>query len=278
MNVLVTGGTGFLGRYLVPKLLACGHQVTVVGRHERKDLGWFHKVTFHVCDISHSVDGPFEAFGRPDAAIHLAWSGLPNYEKPFHIEENLSASQCFLTSLLRGGLRHLMVAGTCFEYGMHPGALAENLSVEPVNSYAIAKDMLRRSLESFRVLHPFTLQWARLFYVYGKGQNPRSLLSSLDQAIDSGASHFDMSAGEQIRDYLPVEDVAQRLAVLLAHPECDGIVNICSGTPVSILEVVKRHLAMRNATIQLNLGRYPYRDNEPMACWGDDSKFRRYCA
>jgi len=128
-----------------------------------------------------------------------------------------------------------------------------------------------------RIERSFVLQWARLFYLHGKGQNPRSLLSSLDDAIDRGAPEFDMSGGRQIRDYIAVEEAVDRMATLLTHPQCDGIVNICSGTPIAVLDVVRRHLAKRGASIRLNLGRYPYPDNEPMACWGDDRKFRKYC-
>ena len=277
MNVLVTGGTGFVGCHLVRALLDRGHQVSVVGRRDLRHLAWKNEVTYHACDIGQAIDRPFEALGRPDAVIHLAWSGLPNYDDALHIHTNLPTSQRFLGAMLEGGLRHLMVAGTCFEYGMLSGALTEDMSAEPTRPYAVAKDLLRRSLEGIRLQRPFILQWVRLFYVHGSGQNPRSLLSSLDHAIDSGATDFDMSEGAQIRDFIPVTDAVNRMATLLVHPECDGIINICSGTPVSILEVVKCHLKTRNAAIGLNLGRLPYAENEPMAFWGDDSKFQRYC-
>jgi dTDP-6-deoxy-L-talose 4-dehydrogenase (NAD+) len=277
MNVLVTGGTGFVGRYFVTELLQQGHRVTVVGRRERRDVPWLRAVEFHPLDISNPIENPFELLGRPDAAVHLAWTDLPNYGASLHIEKNLPASKNFLTSLVSGGLRQLLVAGTCFEYGMLTGPLTEDLPAEPINAYAIAKDALRRSLESLRLHHRWTLQWARLFYVYGNGQNPHSLLSSLDRAIDGGATHFDMSGGQQVRDFVHVEVVARQLATLLRNPQCDGVVNICSGTPISVLEFVQRHLVKRNASINLNLGRYPYSENEPMACWGVGSKFQRFC-
>jgi dTDP-6-deoxy-L-talose 4-dehydrogenase (NAD+) len=75
----------------------------------------------------------------------------------------------------------------------------------PVTPYGLAKDTLRKFLEMLQEVHPFTLQWVRLFYLYGPGQNPKSLLSQLDAAIEQGDPVFRMSGGEQLRDYLPVD-------------------------------------------------------------------------
>ena len=92
-------------------------------------------------------------------------------------------------------------------------------------------------------------------------------------AVSSGGQTvFNMSGGEQVRDYLPVNEVAARCVTLLEHPECHGVVNVCSGEPISVLRLVERHLASRGASIQLNLGHYPYPANEPMAFWGDASR------
>jgi nucleoside-diphosphate-sugar epimerase len=275
MKVLVTGATGFIGRHLIPQLLAQGHAVTAVARDENKarKFDWFGKVDFSAFDIHQPIENPFQRFGQPDAVMHLAWSGLPNYNALFHFEENLPADYRFLKSLVEGGASHLLVSGTCFEYGMKSGLLAEYMPTAPANPYALAKDTLRKFLQSLQQQHTFTLQWTRLFYMYGAGQNLNSLLAQLDRAIDSGESVFNMSGGEQLRDYLHVEEVASRLVTLMAHPQCSGVVNVCSGEPISIRRLVERHLALRGASIQLNLGYYPYPDYEPMAFWGDAQKF-----
>ena len=83
-----------------------------------------------------------------------------------------------------------------------------------------------------------------------------------------------MSGGEQLRDYLPVEKIA-RILVLLAQSDGDvGVVNVCSGKPVSVRSFVENWLAERGATIALNRGHYPYPDFEPMAFWGDTKKLQ----
>ncbi len=275
MRVLVTGATGFIGRYLVSQLLERKHEVIALARDGSKarQLPWFDRVRFVACDVHAPIDHPLKQLGQPAAVAHLAWPGLPNYDALFHYENTLPADYRFLKSLVEGGVGQLLVTGTCFEYGMQSGALAEERATAPGNPYALAKDTLRKQLQALRRKHPFVLQWARLFYMYGEGQSPNSLLAQLDRAIEHGETAFNMSGGEQLRDYLPVQEVAARLAALLEHPSHDGIVNICKGEPISVRRLVERHLAERGAEMRLNLGYHPYSHNEPMAFWGDGSRF-----
>ncbi len=275
MKVLVTGASGFVGQHVVSELLKRGHSVTTIGRDETKmrKFSWFGLVRFIEYDIHSPILDPYKKFGRPEAIIHLAWSGLPNYESLFHFEKNLTADYYFLKALVVGGARHLLVTGTCLEYGMQSGALTELNPTMPTNPYALAKDTLRKFLQEFQKKHSFILQWSRLFYIFGKGQNSKSLLAQLDQAIDKGEDSFNMSGGEQIRDYLPVEVVASRLVLLIENQCVNGIINICSGKPISVLCLVKQHLLKRKKQIKLNLGYYPYPKYEPMAFWGKTQFF-----
>lgn len=275
MKLMVTGATGFVGQHVVAALLERGHAVLAVARDEARARGhsWFERVEFVACDVHAPSPPVLDRAGSLDAVLHLAWPGLPNYGSLRHFEETLPAQYGFLKALVEHGIRQLLVAGTCFEYGMRSGPLSEDMPTAPANPYALAKDILRRCLEQLQLDRPFTLQWARLFYAYGPGQNPNSLLTQLDRAIDDGRAAFDMSGGEQLRDYLPIEDVASRLATLVEHPRLNGVVNICSGEPVSVRRLVERHAAARNATIRLNLGHYPYSRYEPMAFWGNPGKF-----
>jgi nucleoside-diphosphate-sugar epimerase len=279
MKVLVTGATGFVGRHLVPRLLERGHDVTAVARDETKarSYDWFSNVRFVVCDLHLPLDNPSRLFGHQDAAIHLAWPGLPNYGSLFHFEKNLPAAYLFLKSLIEAGVEHLLVTGTCFEYGVQNGALAETTPTAPSNPYGVAKDTLRKFLELLQRERGFILQWARLFYMHGPGQPSASLLAQLDRAIDNGDTVFNMSGGEQLRDYLPIQTVARRLVSLLEHPQCAGCINICSGTPTSVRNLVERHMAQRGATIELNVGHFPYSDYEPMAFWGVGTKYSVHC-
>ena len=165
-----------------------------------------------------------------------------------------------------------MVAGTCLEYGMQFGPLTEEMETHPSTPYGFAKDVLRKALQLLQNEKAFTLQWMRLFYMYGEGQNKNSLLAQLDRAIDEGQSVFNMSAGNQLRDYLPIQDVAENFVFTLENPKIEGVINCCNGSPISVLDLVKQRCLSRASKIKLNRGFYPYPDYEPLAFWGVPSK------
>ncbi|HEY0433084.1 MAG TPA: NAD-dependent epimerase/dehydratase family protein [Chitinophagaceae bacterium] len=276
-KVLVTGATGFLGNYVVNELLAAEHTVIATARSEEKakEMPWYGRVTFIAYDLRSPLPANcFQYFHEPETAIHLAWEGLPNYRADFHVTENLPRHLDFLEHLVAGGLKDLTVSGTCLEYGLQEGMLNEAMETHPVTAYAIAKDRLRASLEQVIAQHRGSLKWVRLFYMFGKGQHPNSLLSQLDRAIANKDSVFRMSGGEQERDYLPVEAVARALVRIALQDKVDGIINCCSGQPVKIIELVRNYLSEKRAAIQLETGYYPYPDYEPMAFWGDNRKLK----
>ncbi|OAI93135.1 NAD-dependent epimerase/dehydratase family protein [Pseudomonas putida] len=271
MTVLVTGASGFVGRHLVAALLARGCQVRAVARRQApaRALPWFDRVGFVAADIHDPRTDVAALCEGVDALVHLAWPGLPNYQGLFHLEHNLMADYRFIKHAVEAGVGQVQVTGTCFEYGMQSGPLSETLECRPANAYGLAKHSLHLFLDTLRQQVPFTLQWARLFYLHGEGQNPNSLLAALDRAIDAGQAQFDMSGGEQLRDFLPVETATAHLATLLQRRDFSGVVNICSGQPIAVRSLVERHRAARDSRIALNLGHYPYPAHEPMAFWGD---------
>lgn len=275
MKVLVTGATGFIGRHVVAALLAKGHSVIAVARNQVRadELRWPAAVKFIACNIHKAGLDVAAEFGEFDALIHLAWPGLPNYKELYHIEETLPAEYRFLKSLVVAGCKELLVTGTCLEYGMQEGCMHEEMVAKPVIPYALAKDTLRNFLQALREKEPFILKWARLFYMYGPGQNAKSLLPQLDSALERGDKEFPMSGGEQLRDYLPVEEVAARLVALLESRLAEGVVNICSAHPISVRRLVEEYLVSKGESISLRLGQYPYPDYEPFAFWGCGDKF-----
>jgi len=273
MKVLVTGATGFVGRHVLAELETRSVESIALLRPSIAKALEHSTCSIVRFDLHNPPPNAFDLMGCPDVVIHLAWSGLPNYKSLHHFEQELPAQYLFLKNLIKSGLQTLVVAGTCAEYGMQPGLLSEDIAGPPSNSYGFAKDALRRQLECLKTVHPFRLTWTRLFYLYGEGQTESALLPQLRNAVERGDQIFNMSGGEQCRDYLPVVEVARRI-VLLALAEKDiGIVNICSGNPISVRELVEGWIKKNGWSIRLNLGHYPYPDYEPMAFWGDPQKF-----
>jgi len=278
MKVLVTGSTGFIGNHVVNDLIKKGHEVIATSKNSEKARAceWFSKVQYIPCDLNFEQEDSFYLFQEPDVVIHLAWEGLPNYKELFHFERNLYTSYRFLKTMIRCGLKSLTVIGTCLEYGLQNGCLSENTPTQPVTAYGLAKDTLRQFLNNLETKHDFSFKWVRSFYAYGHGQGHGSLLSQLDLAVQKNEGCFNMSGGEQLRDYLPVEEMACAIVETATQNEVTGKINCCSGTPISIRRLVENYLTKKQSGgIHLNFGYYPYPDYEPMAYWGNREKLDR---
>ena len=119
MKVAVTGASGFIGRHVLSELARHSVEVVAVVRSpSTAHLGAIHADTVQL-DMAASPGKAFDLLGRPDALVHLAWGGLPNYRSLHHFEQELPMQYQFLSGL-RQSYRPV-VTGTCFEYGMQYG-------------------------------------------------------------------------------------------------------------------------------------------------------------
>lgn len=277
-KILITGATGFIGSWVVRFLLKKNIKIITSSRDIDKATkqDWFDKVEYIPFDINSKVSkNLFKYFNEPDSLIHLSWDGLPNYNKLYHIEQNLPNNYAFLKNLIVNGLNDVTIAGTCFEYGIRNGCLSEEACANPLTSYGIAKDSLRKFMYALNREYEFKLRWLRPFYVYGPGQNENSLFGQLDKAITKKNKEFNMSSGEQLRDYLKVDIMAEYIGLIALQDKILGNINCCSGNPVSIRKLSENYIAEKKSAIKLNQGFFPMPAYEPLAFWGDDSKLKK---
>jgi dTDP-6-deoxy-L-talose 4-dehydrogenase (NAD+) len=270
MKIAITGANGFVGRHVSATLENMNGIESLLCT--RYDMPFTVKSRHLKLDIADADQTSYARLDRPDTLIHLAWGGLPNYGSNQHIEHELPKQINFLTHLIHSGLKRLIVTGTCYEYGLQSGELTENSPIAPITQYGMAKSMLHDALERLRQEHSFELVWLRLFYLYGDGQAKSSLYSQLEDAMASHKPVFNMSGGEQIRDFMPVEMAAERIVKISTMPEASGTFNVCSGNPVKVKDIVARWIAENDSSIKMNLGYYPYPASEPMAFWGSNTK------
>jgi dTDP-6-deoxy-L-talose 4-dehydrogenase (NAD+) len=274
MKVMVTGATGFIGRHLVSELLKKKYNIIAVSRGNKplQEMPWAKDVSFACVDLYQDPDFVFKNFGIPDVLIHLSWPGLPNFTDLFHLTENLPNDLIFLNKAVNLGVKHIIVTGSCLEYGIYNGELDESLPTKPTTSYGLAKDTIRKSLQIMQQKKTFTFQWLRLFYMFGDGQNEKSLFSQINKAIDNRDEVFKMSPGDQVRDYMPIEEVATIFCKILKNKKDSGVFNLCSGNPIQVFELVNRWVKKRNSDIMIERGVLNYPEYEPFAFWGSTKK------
>lgn len=280
MKVLVTGATGFIGTHLISELIKDPTiEVIATSRDKNKaqESQWYKEVCYIPFDIHYeNLDrNLYEFFNKPDLLIHLAWDGLLNYDDLSHMEHIYFSNQGFVKNLLQNGLKNISVTGTCLEYGMVSGKLDEDMVPMPSNAYAIGKDMLRRYIELLNETIDFNFKWIRLFYIYGDGQSKKSLYSSLIEAIKNDEKEFNMSKGDQIRDFMSIKSVVSNIIQISKQNNVLGAINCCSNEPISVRKFVESYLKKHDYNLKLNLGYYPYPTYESMAFWGDDSRLKK---
>ena len=270
--IAITGGGGFLGNPTVAALSQSDSIIVAASRTSGKRNGSMENFFPVRVDITDRSSWKNLFIGNsPTRLIHLAWDYLDAFEDPRHYLELLPAHLAFIEWCVRNGISDVTIAGTCYEYGLVDGELFEEMPAKPVLAYAIAKDALRRSLEHFSRSAPFALKWARIFFVRGDGEAEKGIFKRIRDAGDNGESTIPFSWGEQLRDYLPRREVGRFLAHVCLQNDVVGIVNCCSGRPVSMRRMVEDY-AKQWPKLKLDFGKTAYRSFEPMAFWGNRAR------
>ena len=237
-RVIVTGATGFIGRHAIPALLRRGYEVHALTRAGETRTGG---VTWHSVDLL--AGEPLQAlFGRIRAGhlLHLSWCTDPGqYWTSAANLRWVKASIDLLAGFKEAGGERFVGVGSCAEYDWrYGGYCVENVTpAHPASLYGVSKDCVRRLLESYAVRSGMGWAWGRVFHLYGPGEHPGRLVSSVIRGLLDGRE-VPCTHGTQLRDYLHVIDVASALVALL-DSAIEGPVNIASDQPVSLRDLLK---------------------------------------
>ena len=271
MKIALTGGTGFIGSHFLNQALAAGHTVLSIRRSLTsktripldRQPDWLDRQLDEVsaedlkgCDLlvhfaAHTANVPYDSL-----ANCLRW--------------NLMAVLTLFEQARLAGIQRFLVAGSCFEYGRSGERYSEiptNAPLEPMNSYAASKAAASIALRQWAEEHQLSLEILRVFHVYGEGEAETRFWPMLRRAAWAG-DNFLMTAGEQIRDFMAVEDVAHLFlerAILPAYfNQALKVFNLSSGNPSSIRSFAEYWWKFWNAKGKLLPGILPYRSHEVM--------------
>ncbi len=213
----------------------------------------------------------FEKLGSPDVCLHMAWRNGFVHNAPTQMGD-LSAHYRFLTALVDGGLKQLAVMGTMHEVGYWEGVIDENTPCNPISMYGIAKDALRRSMMLYAQQKSVVFQWLRCYYILGDDMRNNSIFSKLLQAAEEGKTIFPFTTGKNKYDFIEVDKLADLLASSVVQSEVTGIINCCTGHPISLAERVEAFIKEYNLDIKLEYGAFPDRPYDSPCVYGDATK------
>lgn len=280
-RVLVSGASGFIGRWSIPDLITAGYDVHAVTHSRGKPIpDQLRGSTLHNIDLLDTAEiDTLMAKVRPTHLLHFAWIATPGLYWTSPDNARWLAASNHLLERFRdnGGVRAVM-AGTCAEYdwsrvglceeisspladGMGVDCLKAGVSVNAMTPYAASKLALYRSSSAFGDAHGLATAWGRVFFQYGPDEHPDRLVASVILNLLAGREAL-VSHGRQVRDFLHVADVGSAFAALLAS-DVTGPVNIGSGASLTIAELLGEIAEQIDRRDLLRLGGRPAAPSEP---------------
>jgi len=270
MKIFLTGGTGFIGSHLINHLSKTNHTITAIRRKNSKPSI---KLLKEPCWIEKSLhEIVSEDLSGQDILIHLAAAGVS--PKKARWDEMININVIMTLNLLqlsqKVSIKRIIISGSYAEYGLSSESydfIPVNSTLKPTTPYASSKAASFITSNTFAIKNNLELCYLRIFSAYGNGQFENNFWTSLKKAAYEGKD-FLMTEGNQIRDFIKVEDVAK---LILLSAERNDIVagkpmvlNIGSGNPISLKDFAKYWWKKWNAKGKLKIGALPYRKNEIM--------------
>lgn len=272
-RVLVTGATGVIGRNSLARLLESGYEVHAVSNRQSPIA--HERVIWHRADLLKTVSvAPLMARVQPTHLLHFAWYAVPG--KYWTAPENLDwvgATASLMQAFTDCGGQRAVMAGTCAEYDWKFEYCSELFTpCRPTTVYGACKHGTHVLLDAWSTQTEVSSAWGRIFFLYGPGEYPSRLVPSVIHSLlrnePARCTH-----GEQLRDFMYVEDVAAAFVALL-DSDARGAVNIASGNTVALKDVIYTAADLLGRRELVELGAVTAPANEPRALIADAGRLR----
>jgi UDP-glucose 4-epimerase len=279
MRVFLTGASGFLGACVLHRLLTQGHEVAVVlrqrGRPWRFDSG-MKATTIITGDLTRpdSYAGSLARFA-PETVVHLAWWGLSGRDRDdLRQLDNLNYSLALLERAAACGALNFIGIGSQAEYGPRESIVDENAPTCATTLYGAAKLATFQLGKQLCRLSRMRFAWLRIFSMYGPADEPVWLIPSVTLSLLRGERPA-LTPGEQLWDFIHVEDVAAAVCAVVSTTAATGVFNVGSGTVATIRSIVEylRDIVLPGAPLEF--GGLPYRPDQVMHLQADITRLTR---
>lgn len=274
MNILVTGGAGFIGSSLVDSLINEGHNVVCLDNfNDYYDVSIKEKnVSIHISNPNYElVRGSIEdknivdnLFKRHqfDIVVHLAArAGVrPSIEAPLeYIKTNIYGTTIILDAMQRYGVAKMIFASSSSVYGnCTADKFSEDLKIsEPISPYAATKSACEQICYTYHHLYGIKVVCLRFFTVYGPRQRPDLAIRKFVEKIDKGEPIQMYGDGNTCRDYTFILDIVDGIKRAIAYDKSGyEIFNLGGGEPITLVRMIE--------TIEKVIGKKAFIDRMPM--------------
>lgn len=275
INVVVTGGTGFIGAHVIESLLNNNIEVIALKRissdcwrcKEFKNIHWI-DIDSGDCEWKDKIIS-----FNPDYLIHSAWIGVEaNDRNDLELQvKNLNFLATLLELAKEAKIKKIICFGSQAEYGIINSKIKESAPVLPTSAYGSIKVAASEIVRSFSFLHNIDWIWLRLFSFYGEKENESWLIPSVIKKMFADSA-MDFTRGEQKIAYLHIKDFGEIVALLLLKNVESGIYNVSANEAYPLKEIVEKICQRVNKDFKPNFGALDYRQNQPMHVEGDITK------
>ena len=273
-RVLVTGANGYIGTCVINELIRRGCEPVACDVNFNNLPDTVERLEVNIFDPAVNV---YELAGKPDCVIHLAWRNGFQHNADTHLGD-LAAHVQFLQNMVNAGLKKLSVMGSMHEVGYWEGAITADSPTNPLSYYGIAKNALRQALEVMVKGKDTCFHWLRGYYIYGNDAKSNSVLGKILLADREGKELFPFTSGKNLYDYISVDALARQIVAASLQTKITGIINCCSGVPISLSEMAEKFIRDNNLKIRLQYGAFPDRPYDSPGVWGDATLIQQIMA
>ncbi|MFV0626584.1 MAG: NAD-dependent epimerase/dehydratase family protein [Alphaproteobacteria bacterium] len=270
-KVLITGANGYIGSHVVNEFLKLKDtEISVV---DFKNDNINQSVKYFNIDILNEAgsDSLYKQLNSPDVVVHLAWQDGFNHNAESHLA-NLNKHYQFLKNMIDSGCKNINVMGTMHEVGYYEGEIKDETPCRPQSLYGISKNALRQAISLYIRDKDISLKWLRAFYILGDDVKNKSVFTKILQFEKKGKETFPFTDGKNKYDFIKVDELARQIAMSSIQNNVVGIINCCSGNPVTLKEKVEEFIEENNLKIRPQYGVFPSRLYDSPAIWGNTDK------